>query len=154
MKVYTKKNNGLRLLGEGMVFSKGQLMLKEEGVIAQANKDGQDFESESEAVNSINQTLQKPGVDGVVLNKKDTPIARNTPYNKQLDDTQTVIQKNQLNTSTLTDLVKDGNGEVLVKNNNGGIENSSVAPRKVMDEMRANSVPFTKTELTKFLKSI
>jgi hypothetical protein len=27
-------------------------------------------------------------------------------------------------------------------------------PRRVMDEMRANSVPFTKTELTKFLKSI
>jgi hypothetical protein len=35
-----------------------------------------------------------------------------------------------------------------------GPMNNSVTPRKVMDEMRANSVPFTKTELTKFLKSI
>jgi hypothetical protein len=32
--------------------------------------------------------------------------------------------------------------------------NASVESRKVMDEMRANSIPFTKSELTEFLKSL
>ena len=32
--------------------------------------------------------------------------------------------------------------------------NASVDSRKVMDEMRENSVPFTKSELTEFLKNL
>ena len=38
--------------------------------------------------------------------------------------------------------------------NQPNMQMSSVTPRKVMDEMRDNSVPFTKSELTEFLKSL
>ena len=155
MKVYVKKDKVLRLLGEGKVYSKKELVLKENGVTAVANPDGQDFGSESDAVNKINQELRKPGVDAVVTPKSDLPVAKNIQQQQQTADFQTTIPANNLNPSTLSKAAKDGQGEVKVqKPTTTGAIMSSVTPRKVMDEMRANSIPFTKSELTKFLKSL
>jgi hypothetical protein len=152
MDTYVKRGRKLIHIGEGRVFRKGDLMLREDdtsqtGITAVANQDGSDFSSSSDAVNKIKQTIQKPGVSNVQVPKNDLPIAAHKVEDPTLGDTSTRIELNKLTPGTLDKLASDGQGNVEVVK-------SSVDSRKVMDEMRRNSIPFTKSELTDFLRSI
>ena len=46
------------------------------------------------------------------------------------------------------------NNTANTSSNSSGMMNSSVTPKKVMDEMRKNSVPFSKKELSNFLSTL
>lgn len=156
MKVYTKKNNGLRLLGEGMVFSKGQLMLKEQDVTLSQTEPTTPDKFVRNSVTALNQ----------VGNAKKTVIPTNLADGNKTDDgnilrvnksqalgqtsqiRQFVNQNKDTGTVEIVDDTKDTNGSNPLTTSEGKKN------RSIMDEMRANSIPFTKTELTKFLKSI
>lgn len=159
MKILVKKNNRFVNLGEGKIYSKKQLMLKEftqNGVTAVANPDGQNH-TVSQMLSNARKIAQKPGVGKVVIPAGDTGVGatKNVPQNSPLSDVKKTIQLSKANSSTITDLTKDGAGEVeLIGDNNSSLQTNSVKPRKVMDEMRKNSIPFTKKELHKFLMDL
>lgn len=160
MKVYTKKNNGLRLLGEGMVFSKGQLMLKEadgdngnNALIGSATPKDEEVNGASGLETKANQELaDHPQEDGVV-----TGLENITKSGQELKGNGVTLRMSQdelsKNKGSLDSMAQQipGANVVIMRNQKLAAHKT---PRKVMDEMRANSVPFTKTELTKFLKSI
>lgn len=156
MKVYTKKNNGLRLLGEGMVFSKGQLMLKEQEVTLSQTEPTTPDKFVRNSVTALNQ----------VGNAKKTVIPTNLADGNKTDDGNILrVNKSQAlgKTSQIRQFVnqnKDTGAVEIVDDTKGTNDSNPLTTsegkknRSVMDEMRANSIPFTKTELTKFLKSI
>jgi len=148
-------------LGEGKIYSKKQLMLKEltqNGVTAVANPDGQNH-TVSQMLTNAKTIAQKPGVGKVVIPASDTGIGgtKNVPQNSPLSDVKKVIPLSKANTSIISDLTKDGQGEVELTNDgntNSSLQTNSVMSRKVMDEIRKNSIPFTKKELHKFLMNL
>ena len=159
MKVYVKKDKVLKLLGEGKVFSKKELMLKENGITISQTTPTTPDAFINNSVAALNQTP----------NAKKTVIPTNMADNNPKDDGPKLTLPKS---SAMT-----GQGKTAAKNfvnqnkDNGQIEvvddskvnNASSNPlttsegklnKKVMDEMRANSIPFTKSELTEFLKSL
>lgn len=145
MRILVKTNKGLRNLGEGKIYSKGQLRLNEftdsssTGVTAVANPDGQDFKSNAEMYRNINNNFKNPAVTAVEFQANDTVNGKNVAPNKELDDVVTTVSRDNMN--KIPQLSKYGT--IKVVNN-----------RKGMTEMRKNSIPFTKKELYKFLKEI
>jgi hypothetical protein len=123
------------------------LVLKEDstGITAVANSDGQDFKSESDAVTKVQQAGRQPGVTQVKLAKNDLPVAAHKSQDPTLQDTNTEVNMSNLTPSMLSKLGADGQGDVTVNVK----ENKN--PRK-LSEMRMNSVPFTKRELSSLLK--
>jgi hypothetical protein len=166
MKIFVKTDKGLRNLGEGRIYSKNQLRLIEadtngdESTITLTNNgEGPDAKAPaSELVNDANKELNivnaggkktqfqvaPTGVAGVTpntsLTQNSTQSAPAVDVSKNDPRLATLIQKNAQN-GYATNIVK-------------GTVNSSVASRKVMDEMRNNSIPFTKKELNKFLREL
>lgn len=166
MKVFKKINNGLMELGEGKLYSKSQLKLNEadtngnsDTITLTNSGEGTDAKSTpSEIVNDSNKELnavnasgkktqfQVPptGVAGVTPNTSLTQNSTQSPPSVSVSKNDprlaTLIQKNAQN-GYATNIVKSS-------------ITSSVAPRKVMDEMRRNSILFTKKELHNFLSEI
>ena len=159
MKIYSKKNNGLRLLGEGRVFSKKQLVLKEDGITAMVGKD------DAPAGNLVNQARQtintNSNVDSVYIPTEansSAPGAEKRTVSNNMQDTKLKTTSDNLNPNTINKASQVGvEGVEVTKSNNSGTQSNSfesIKSRKVMDEMRKNSIPFTKSELTRFLKTI
>ena len=165
MKVYVKKDKALKLLGEGKVYSKKDLILKEEDLNGGTDtitltNDGEGIDKKtppSEMANDIKNELPKVNAGGkpVQFNVSPDDIAGVTP-NTQLTQNSTQAPPSvnvSMNDPRLTQMMqqnaKNGYSTNVVKP-----INSSVESRKVMDEMRENSIPFTKSELTEFLKSL
>ena len=158
MKVYVKKDKVLKLLGEGKVFSKKELMLKEDEKLSLTADEEDGAEPVGNAVQKGVSELDSIGKDASYeIKPQNVAGGRVKP--------QTTVSNGAPLTPTVTVNKNDPNLVNIVKTNtaNGtgvkiqdvrGSVNSSVTPRKVMDEMRANSIPFTKSELTKFLKSL
>lgn len=171
MKVYVKKDKALKLLGEGTIYSKKDLVLKEENtndaslgasVGSSAGKplqfdatNGQDASSISQVEKNVNN-----------IGAKTTSIP-NKEARLDLGDVgwRTTPNVNKNEPGADVDITAQGNKPQDIDNavdqasqvRAGGVViplNQSVTPRKVMDEMRENSVPFTKSELTEFLKNL
>lgn len=163
MKIYSKKNNGLRLLGEGRVFSKKELVLKE------MNGDtGNDTDTVS-----VNLSPDNDNKDSSELAKNAQTASTISAPGKQIVGNVNIEDVNGVSAPTISP--NDPGSDMSIKangNSSNDIKNAanaaakarvanvtvpirnSVTPRKVMDEMRKNSIPFTKSELTKFLKTI
>ena len=167
MKIYVKKDKVLKLLGEGKVYSKKDLVLREFGgdnnggtdtITLTNDGEGTDKKTPSnELVNNVKQELPKVSAGGkqVQFNVSPDDVAGVTP-NTQLTQNSTQAPPSvnvSMNDPRLPQMMqqnaKNGYSTNIVKP-----INSSVTPKKVMDEMRENSIPFTKAELTKFLKSL
>lgn len=165
MKVYVKKDKTLKLLGEGRIFSKKDLLLKEEDLNGGTDtitltNDGEGTDKKTppnEMANDIKKELPKVNAGGkpVQFNVSPDDVAGVTP-NTQLSQNSTQAPPSvniSMNDPRLTQMMqqnaKNGYSTNVVKP-----INSSVDSRKVMDEMRENSVPFTKSELTEFLKNL
>lgn len=165
MKVYVKKDKTLKLLGEGKIFSKKDLLLKEEDLNGGTDtitltNDGEGTDKKTppnEMANDIKKELPKVNAGGklVQFNVSPDDVAGVTP-NTQLSQNSTQAPPSvnvSMNDPRLTQMMqqnaKNGYSTNVVKP-----INSSVDSRKVMDEMRENSVPFTKSELTEFLKNL
>jgi len=162
MKVYVKKDKMLKLLGEGKVFSKKDLVLKESGVSgferSAANVSAAARDAATKLAANGNLTDVTGSADDITLGNgnsangvsQDPVITTDVKSPQSIQQTQNIL--NRMNPTEKSNLdVKFVDG---TKQRNGAMENSSVASKKTMDEMRENSIPFTKSELTEFLKSI
>jgi hypothetical protein len=166
MKVYVKKDKVLKLLGEGKVFSKKDLVLREFGgdnncgsdtITLTNDGEGSDKKtSPNELATDIKKELPKVNAGGkpVQFNVSPDDVAGVTPNTQaSQNSTQAPPSVNvSMNDPRLTQLMQQ-NAKNGYSTNVQNI-NASVESRKVMDEMRANSIPFTKSELTEFLKSL
>lgn len=155
MEVLVKTDNGLQRLGEGKIFSKKQLKLREDidaslgsaNGLQQAQQKAKKLINSNPSVNSASADLGK--LDG----QKDTSSGEGTkiqlPVNapaSQLNQVQQ-MSKNQGNDDVEVEFTKNDSSS------SSSSTNESRKNRKLM-EMRYNSVPFTKKELSSFLKSL
>ena len=157
MKVYVKKDKALKLLGEGKVYSKKELVLKEAvGNVPYAP-------NLSTAAMTANQQAAKTPANKVQMisggdlgnkngQKRDVQVAFNTHDVNARHEVEQMVNKSD-NPDDI-DILMDTNPLTQSSDGSTTLDTNSVTPRKVMDEMRANSVPFTKSELTAFLKSL
>ena len=160
MKVYVKKDKALKLLGEGRVYSKKDLMLKEGGFAKPVAAAPTNVTTTGDFFNTAAQNEHNPALGGTsaqlgqLNNKAEKNNGEGT--NIELPSHPTGAQKqavaNMANNPAFRDATVTVGDEASGINN--GLQTNSVAPRKVMDEMRENSVPFTKAELTEFLKTL
>ena len=159
MKIYVKKDKALKLLGEGKVYSKKDLMLKEEDGNNALIGDGTPNDGKVNGISGMETATNKelashPAEDGVSF---DLDSLTNSGQKLKGDGISMTMTQDQLkaNKPQLSNMAQQMPGaEVKIMRNQPNMQMSSVTPRKVMDEMRANSVPFTKSELTEFLKSL
>lgn len=158
MKILVKKNNGFVNLGEGKIYSKKQLILKEKNeLIGDVTSNDETIQGASGLQNAVNKkTAENPTADGWstdLSNLKQGNSAQNNG-NGVMKFTQN--QLNQPGTKQLIDRAAQTNPnmQITVMKNNSSLQTNSVTPRKVMDEMRKNSIPFTKKELHKFLMDL
>lgn len=151
MEVLIKTNNGLQRLGEGKIFSKKQLKLREDIDAAIGSANGLQ-QAQQKAKKLIN---QNPSVDsasadlGKLDGQKDTSSGEGTKIQLPINASAT-----QLN--NVQQIANDDVEVEFTKNdtsNSSSSANESRKNRKLV-EMRYNSVPFTKKELSSFLKSI
>lgn len=155
MEVLVKTDKGLQRLGEGKIFSKKQLKLKEDIDAAIGSANGLQ-QAQQKAKKLIN---QNPSVDsasadlGKLDGQNDASTGEGTkiqlPINASATQLNSVQQmsKNQANDDVEVEFTKNDT------NNSSSSTNESRKNRKLV-EMRYNSVPFTKKELSSFLKSI
>ena len=157
MKVYVKKDSVLKLLGEGKVYSKKDLVLKEENtpLIGDATPNDEKVNGVSGLETSANKQLSShPAEDGVSVG---LDSLTNSGQKLKGDGVSLKMTQDQLknNKPQLANMAQQMPGaEVTIMRNQPNMQMSSVTPRKVMDEMRANAVPFTKSELTEILNSL
>ena len=163
MKVYVKKDKVLRLLGEGKVYSKKDLVLKEmtggEPLIGDVTANDEQLQGSTGLENAVNkQVATHPAADGFSTELGNLKQSNSSQQKGNGVMSFTQDQLKDPNTKKLIDNAATTNPNMQVNimkgNSANGVQLASVAPKKVMDEMRENSIPFTKSELTEFLKSL
>ena len=157
MDTYIKKRNKLVYLGEGQLYSKKDLLLNEvDGANSGSLKNSvnvADGAIQAQKILNNNSTLKDVKVSGDDAlsgkrtgNSSDTPLEVNTSQPESIQTAQKML--NALPETQRAQV------DVTYFNGNKTQENSSVISRKTLDEMRKNSIPFTKKEMTKFLRSL
>lgn len=155
MEVLVKTDKGLQRLGEGKIFSKKQLKLKEGIAAAIGSANGlQQAQQKAKQILDQNSNADSANADlGKLDGQNDTSTGEGTkiqlPINASATQLNNVQQmsKNQANDDVEVEFTKNDT------NNSSSSTNESRKNRKLV-EMRYNSVPFTKKELRSFLKSI
>ena len=156
MEIFVKKGNGLKNLGEGRIYSKGELRLNEAftngKVSLTLNPNRQDVQASSvqtSAQNMLNQvpqatavTVQSDDIDGVTV----PTFSNNDPRN---DTVQNIAAKNATS-ATVQNAAKNGGTIQITKDDQG---QNGLGESKIV-EMRKNSIPFTKRELSSFLSTL
>jgi hypothetical protein len=156
MRTYVKKNGKLNLVGEGRLYSKRDLILREQDngdsntITLTNNSEGGQKAAPNEIKNDARKELQ------AVNTSKEKQFSVEP---REVAGVNAPVQTNTSNVTppTATVSITDPRVETIMANNakNGittNLQQNSVNPRKVMDEMRMNSVPFTKRELSSLLK--
>ena len=155
MQVIIKKNNKLVKLGEGRIYSKSQLKLNEftNGKVALTlNPNGQDVEASS--VQNLSQKLmhQIPQATAVTVNPEDIKgataptFSSNDPRNDMVQN----IPASKANGSVVSDAAKNGSPISITRDDS---QQNGLGESKIV-EMRRNSIPFSKKELSSFLNSL
>ena len=153
METFVKKNNKLVRIGEGRLFKKGEIMLKEDGAgidanigtangIQQAQMKAKQLMNRNPGVNSASADAGK--LDGQNDNTSGEGVKLEVPVNatgSQLAQAQRMTKDQGADDTQIT-FTKDNPAD-------GDSTNES----RIV-EMRRNSIPFSKKELTNFLKSI
>ena len=159
MKVYIKRDKVLKLIGEGNVYSKKDLVLKEgNGYTVDANSSNQQINNSGNAITAMKKAANMNPNGTSTLDGGDIGPEKTTTNNA--GDNSSIEVGPSVKPTDIDKISKDFPAAKIVynknagKTNNNGVQLASVTPRKVMDEMRKNSIPFTKLELTEFLKTI
>jgi hypothetical protein len=153
METFVKKNNKLVRIGEGRLFKKGEIMLKEDGAgidanigtangIQQAQMKAKQLMNRNPGVNSASADAGK--LDGQNDKTSGEGVKLEVPINatgSQLAQAQRMTKDQGADDTQIT-FTKDNPAD-------GDSTNES----RIV-EMRRNSIPFSKKELTNFLKSI
>lgn len=148
MEILVKTNRGLKSLGEGRVYSKKQLMLKEDGLdanlgmsssIQAAQMKAKQMMSKNPTVTSASADAGK--LDGQMDSQNGEGVRLELPVNangKQLAQAQKMVSDTNADDAQIT----------FTKNQDSMTTESRLA------ELRVNSVPFTKTELDEMFNGI
>jgi hypothetical protein len=158
MKVYVKKDKGLKLLGEGKVYSKKELMLKEfkaggNNVVATvpgATNVRQFVNQGAKTYNQNGNVGLIQGEMGQFDNQNDSNTGEGIGVDLPVNATGQQIAKvqNMANQPSNDDMKIN-----LTPPTTETDQTDSLGENKII-KMRENSVPFTKSELTEFLKSL
>ena len=159
MKILVKTNKGLRNLGEGRIYSKNQLKLNEytTGKVALTlNPNGQDVRASSVQTAAQNMLNKVPQATAITLDAKDVDgvSVPNYPQNDPREDTVQQISLKNANGTAIQNAAKNGGTISITKNDQQDAALESTSSKKIMDEMRRNSIPFTKKELNRFLSEL
>jgi len=150
MITYVKRNNKLVPIGEGRVYKKSNLILKEDGNgvdanigtangIQQAQMKAKQLMNKNAGVTSA--SLDAGKADGQTDSQSGEGVKLELPINatgKQLAQAQRMTKDQSADDTQIT-FKKDSN---------------STTNESRIFEMRRNSIPFTKKEMTRFLKSL
>ena len=153
MQILVKTNKGLKNLGEGKLFSKGQLKLNEIDAnlgsangIQQAQMKAKQLMNQNAGVTSASADAGK--LDGQSDMQSGEGLELKVPVNatgQQLAQAQRMTKDQGADDAQITFTKPQSPSSSLNSNNLG--------ESKIM-EMRKNSIPFTKKELNSFLNSI
>lgn len=148
MEILVKTNRGLKSLGEGRVYSKKQLMLKEDGLDANLGMSSsiQAAQIKAKQMMSKNPTVTSASadagkLDGQMDSQNGEGVRLELPVNangKQLAQAQKMVSDTNADDAQIT----------FTKNQDTMTTESRLA------ELRVNSVPFTKTELDEMFNGI
>lgn len=160
MKILVKTDKGLKNMGEGRIYSKGQLKLSEAytngKVSLTLNPNGQDVRASSvqtSAQNMLNTvpqatavTLQADDVDGITA----PTFSASDPRN----DTVQQMDVKHATSAAITDAAENGGTIQITKTDPQQSAMESKGNKKDIVEMRKNSIPFSKKELSNFLSTL
>lgn len=163
MKVYVKKDSVLKLLGEGKVYSKKDLVLRE--------MDGDNTNNDTVSINLApdngDTSISDISKTAQMAKTQVTAPGKNVVGNVPIEDMDGISKPTISPTDPGSDMYVASQDSSPTSIRQAGIAaangrianvrvplNQSITPKKVMNEMRANSVPFTKSELTEFLNSL
>lgn len=145
MEILVKTNRGLKSLGEGRVYSKKQLMLKEDGLdanlgmsssIQAAQMKAKQMMSKNPTVTSASADAGK--LDGQMDSQNGEGVRLELPVNangKQLAQAQKMVSDTNADDAQIT----------FTKNQD------SMTTESRLSELRANSVPFSKNEINEII---
>lgn len=145
MEILVKTNRGLKSLGEGRVYSKKQLMLKEDGLdanlgmsssIQAAQMKAKQMMSKNPTVTSASADAGK--LDGQMDSQNGEGVRLELPVNangKQLAQAQKMVSDTNADDAQIT----------FTKNQD------TMATESRLSELRANSVPFSKNEINEII---
>ena len=178
MRVFVKTRRGLEQLGEGMLYTKKQISLNEESlyggrirskrqlrlreeftngkVSLTLNPNGQDVRASSVQTSAQNMLHQVPQATAVTLQADDVDgvsaptFAPNDPRN---DTVQQLTTKNATS-SAVQNAAKNGGTIQITKDDPNQTAMEVKRTSKKIVEMRRNSIPFSKKELSKFLSNL
>ena len=151
MKILVKRNNGLVNIGEGKIYSKSQLRLTEGGIdanigmangIQQAQMKAKQLMNQNAGVDSA--SIEAGKADGQEDTQSGEGLELKVPVNatgKQLAQAQRMTRDQSADDAQIT-FTKPQTSSSMGTNESRIIE------------MRKSSIPFSKKELTNFLKSI
>ena len=155
MKIFVKKDNGLKQLGEGRIYSKSQLKLNEftNGKVSLTlNPNGQDVRASSVQTSAQNMLHQVPQATAVTVQADDidgVTAPTFSPSDPRNDTVQNIAAKNATG-AAVQNAAKNGGTIQITKDDpqDNGLGESRII------EMRRNSIPFSKKELSNFLNSL
>lgn len=145
MEILVKTNRGLKSLGEGRVYSKKQLMLKEDGLdanlgmsssIQAAQMKAKQMMSKNPTVTSASADAGK--LDGQMDSQNGEGVRLELPVNangKQLAQAQKMVSDTNADDAQIT----------FTKNQD------SMTTESRLSELRVNSVPFSKNEINEII---
>lgn len=145
MEILVKTNRGLKSLGEGRVYSKKQLMLKEDGLdanlgmsssIQAAQMKAKQMMSKNPTVTSASADAGK--LDGQMDSQNGEGVRLELPVNangKQLAQAQKMVSDTNADDAQIT----------FTKNQD------TMTTESRLSELRANSVPFSKNEINEII---
>jgi hypothetical protein len=155
MKILVKTDKGLKNLGEGKIYSKSQLKLNEftNGKVSLTlNPNGQDVRASSVQTSAQNMLHQVPQATAVTVQADDidgVTAPTFSPGDPRNDTVQNIAAKNATG-AAVQNAAKNGGTIQITKDDpqNNGLGESRII------EMRRNSIPFSKKELSNFLNSL
>lgn len=157
MKILVKTHNGLRNIGEGRIFSKKQLRLSENGKVSLTlNPNGQDVNASNVQTSAQNLMNTVPQATAVTLQSDDVDGVTSPTFSSTDPRNDTVQQLNvkKATSSAVMDAAKKGGTIQITNDNSQSSMGESRKANKKLVEMRRNSIPFSKGELSKFLSTL
>jgi hypothetical protein len=178
MRVFVKTRRGLEQLGEGMLFTKKQISLNEESIYGgrlcskrqlrlreeftngkvslTLNPNGQDVRASSVQTSAQNMLHQVPQATAVTVQADDidgVTAPTFSPSDPRNDTVQQLTTKNATS-SAVQNAAKNGGTIQITKDDPQQTAMEAKRTSKKIIEMRRNSIPFSKKELSNFLSSL
>lgn len=160
MKIFIKRDNGLKKLGEGKIYSKSQLKLNEDftngKVSLTLNPNGQDVRASSVQTSAQNMLHQVPQATAVTVQADDidgVTAPTFSPNDPRNDTVQQLTTKNA-SSAAVQNAAKNGGTIQITKDDQQQTAMESKKTSNKIVEMRKNSIPFSKKELSDFLSSL